>query len=88
MLPERARACRVHASDPESAHRDSTAHLTHYRRRVEDALSGAFGVDVVLVHDPIRADWYAVRVGFATSEECFHCIVMPGTSNIFFILGP
>lgn len=92
-LLDRARtaASRARAIDPDFAQRDTTAHHTAYRRRVAAAFSTAYGVDVadlVLVDDPIRTDWHAVRIQLITPEQTFQFLAMPGTSNVFFILDP
>lgn len=93
QLLDRARAAarRARAVDPDFARRDTTPHHTAYRRRVAAAFSAAFGVDIadiVLVDDPLRAEWHAVRIELATPEQALHFLAMPGTSNVFLILGP
>lgn len=90
---DRARiaARRARTVDPEFAHRRSTAHHTAHRRRVAAAFATAYGVDVadlVLVDDPVRAEWHAVRVLLATIERTYQFLVLPGTCNVFLVLGP
>lgn len=85
----RAAASRARAIDPDFAQRDTTAHHAAYRRRVAAAYSTAYGVDVadlVLVDDPIRTEWHAVRIQLITPVQAFQFLAMPGTSNVFFIL--
>lgn len=87
----RVAAQRARTVDPDFAHHRPTAHHTAYRRRVATAFATAYGVDLadlVLVDDPVRADWHAVLVLLTTSERTYQFLALPGTCNVFLVLGP
>lgn len=93
LLLDRARAAsqRALAVDPNYDNRDSTPHRVAYRRRVASAFACAFGVDVadvVVTDDPVRAEWLAARVSLPTAGQTYQFIALPGTSNVFLVLGP
>lgn len=92
-LLDRARAaaqCALRA-DPNFDLRDSTPHRVAYRRRVATAFATAYGLDIadlVVTDDPVRAEWQAARVSLTTAGRTYQFIALPGTSNVFLILGP
>lgn len=92
-LLDRARSaakCALDA-DPDFDRRDSSPHRVGYRRRVASAFATAYGLDiadVIVTDDPVRAEWQAARIAVTTAGRTWQFIALPGTSNVFLVLGP